>query len=117
MTDNEKQVEALTVVILPALPNHCCPPGDLTDCPWDAHDAQGVAEAILKSDWLAAREQAARRETAEANEARINALADLAAEHMNCSGCPTPWWLTNWLVAEASARPVAERNQGEEEGA
>lgn len=48
---------------------------------------------------------------------RINALADLAAKHLNCSGCPTPWWLTNWLAAEASARPVDGGSpQGEESG-
>lgn len=36
----------------------------------------------------------------------IEKLADLAAEHLNCSGCPTPWWLTNWLHAEAAGCPV-----------
>lgn len=27
----------------------------------------------------------------------VRRLADLAAEHLNCTGCPTPWWLTRWL--------------------
>lgn len=36
---------------------------------------------------------------------RIDKLADLAAEHLNCTGCPTPWWLVNWLSDEANSRP------------
>lgn len=57
-TPTEHDTEALARVILPALPNHCCVPGDLTDCPYDAHDASGVAQAILTSDWLAQRDAA-----------------------------------------------------------
>jgi len=41
---------------------------------------------------------------------QIDTLADLAAEHLNCSGCPTPWWLTNWLVAVAAEAPI-ERHE------
>lgn len=37
--------------------------------------------------------------------ARIEKLADLAAEHIACSGCPTPWWLTNWLAATSEPQP------------
>jgi len=35
----------------------------------------------------------------------IERLADLAAEHLNCSGCPAPWWLNNWLLTVASDDP------------
>ena len=34
----------------------------------------------------------------------VEHLANLAAEHLNCSGCPTPWWLTNWLANERTSR-------------
>lgn len=61
MAEQTPDVEALARVILPVLPNHCCEPGDVTDCPYDAHDASSIAWAILDSDWLAAREQAAER--------------------------------------------------------
>lgn len=37
---------------------------------------------------------------------QIEALANLAAEHRNCSGCPTPWWLINWLDTERATRPL-----------
>lgn len=37
---------------------------------------------------------------------QIEKLADLAAEHLNCSGCPTPWWLTKWLSDERATRPI-----------
>ena len=36
----------------------------------------------------------------------IEALANLAAEHLNCTGCPTPWWLTQWLADERVNRAV-----------
>ena len=45
---------------------------------------------------------------------RIDGLANLAAEHMNCSGCPTPWWLTNWLAAEVSERAVDANSEDDD---
>lgn len=29
---------------------------------------------------------------------RLAHIRALAAEHAECSGCPTPWWLTNALA-------------------
>lgn len=57
-TPTEHDTEALARVILPALPNHCCPPAAVTDCPYNAHEASGVAEVVLASDWLAAHDAA-----------------------------------------------------------
>lgn len=45
-------VEELTRVVLPAMPNHCCPPEDLTDCPYDAHEADGIARAVLGAGYV-----------------------------------------------------------------
>lgn len=45
-------VEALASVVLPAMPNHCCGPDDMADCPWDAHDASGIARAVLAAGYV-----------------------------------------------------------------
>jgi hypothetical protein len=51
MTDHD-DTGALAAAILAVLPNRCCEPGEA--CPYDAHDADRLANAILASDWLAA---------------------------------------------------------------
>jgi hypothetical protein len=51
-TTDRDDTEALAAVVLAVLPNRCCEPGHA--CPYDAHDADRLANAILASDWLAA---------------------------------------------------------------
>lgn len=51
-----------------------------------------VADAIEAAGWRQVPEAGA------ATSPNIEALVNLAAEHQNCTGCPTPWWLTRWLT-------------------
>ena len=61
-----------------------------------------AASAVMRSDWLAARESAAAtRARAEGAAEALRPIQNLAMEHANCSGCPTPWWLTQELAKEA----------------
>lgn len=48
----EVAIEELASVVLPAMPNHCCGPDDMADCPYDAHDADGIARAVLAAGYV-----------------------------------------------------------------
>jgi hypothetical protein len=73
-TPSTDDIEALAQVILPVLPNHCCEPGDVADCPWDAHDASGIARAVLAAGYLSSDQVTARIRAAQAE--ALESLAD-----------------------------------------
>jgi hypothetical protein len=58
-----------------------------------AHVAEQVAAVV-----------AGVRAEAERMRGHLDRIADLSAEHIKCTGCPTPWWLTEALTREASER-------------
>jgi hypothetical protein len=45
----------------------------------------------------------------DAAEEALRRIQNLAMEHMNCSGCPTPWWLKQELSRDLPSKREAGR--------
>ena len=78
MSTDPKQVEELAAVIKPAMPNHCCGPDDIDDCPYDAHDAHGIAEAVIAAGWVSPEQHAAEVERLTKSVGAFSAARDRA---------------------------------------
>lgn len=110
------------LVAVAQLPTSCTPGGPgLTEA---LHNAERFRETFDRETVLAllAEVAALRQQVAEvehmhddaerrvdARDRVIGSITNLAAEHLNCSGCPTPWWLTQELHREASERPLPSK--------